>query len=527
LKLHHSLLENKPSLCTIRVFSRNDLPFYLIVFFSAISLKIAAELIAYPYPIGYDVINYYIPMLSNFENQWNTTLRDYPFYTYVLHLLQNLTGLSVQTTVSTFATLVFGFFAVSVFSLGKAIIKNSSLSAVLVSLFVIVQIPVLRTAWDLHRDMFSLTMMFFAISILIQLRNIHPHRFPSLTIVSCLSFTVLSVISDRMVGAWLIVVYCICTVRYRERTLAISLSVALVSFISFLFVTGDGYSIISSSIRGIANVDMDAQIFSKQGPLNDSYNQTNLFSYFVALNILLVPLAIVGYLQLKESLLKVSLIVALVGSMTWLVFPYAMELVADRWILLFGISLSIFASYGFVRTIKIVSTRIRNTYLYIIVSAAIFLIFAQFGIIYAVLPYEAQVSIIGLFDKNIQDFAPKSMQFNSVKVDQSPMILYVINWINENTSAHSTVIGSSDWRGWFISGLAGNRNFVGFDRLEDLSKASTYTPNDQTYVIGTKESDDSMRHRTNSAFEGIKVYSNSLFTVYRILEFPKNMTLVH
>ena len=528
LNLHNSLLENKLSLCTIRVFSRKDLPFYLIVFFSGIFLKIAAELIAYPYPIGYDVINYYIPMLSNFENQWNTILRDYPFYTYVLHLVQDLTGLSVQTTVSTFATLVFGLFAVSVFSLGKAIIKKSNLSAVLLSLFVIVQIPVLRTAWDLHRDMFSLTMMFFAISILIQLRNTHPSRFPSLTIVSCLSFTVLSVISDRMVGAWLIVVYCICIVRYRERIVAISLTVALVSFILLLlFVTGDGYSIISSSIRGIANVDMDPQIFGKQGTINDSYNQINLFSYFVALNILLVPLAIVGYFQLKESLLKVSLFAALVGSMTWLVFPYARELVADRWILLFGISLSIFAGYGFVRTIQMVSARIRNTYLYILVSAAIFLFFAQFGIIYAVLPYEAQVSIIGLFDKNIQDFAPKSMQFNSVKVDQSPMILYVLNWINENTSAHSTVVGSSDWRGWFISGLAGNRSFVGYDMLEDLSKASTYTPNDQTYLIGTKESDDSMRHRTNSVFDGIKVYSNSLFTVYRILEFPKNVTLVH
>ena len=180
---------------------------------------------------------------------------------------------------------------------------------------------------------------------------------------------------------------------------------------------------------------MDPQIFGKQGTINDSYNQINLFSYFVALNILLVPLAIVGYFQLKESLLKVSLFVALVGSMTWLVFPYARELVADRWILLFGISLSIFAGYGFVRTIQMVSARIRNTYLYILVSAAIFLFFAQFGILYAVLPYEAQVSIIGLFDKNIQDFAPKSMQFNSVKVDQSPMILYVLNWINENTSA--------------------------------------------------------------------------------------------
>jgi hypothetical protein len=527
LNLHDLLLENNLSLRAIRIFSRKDLPLYLIVFFSAISLKTVAELIAFPYPIGYDVINYYIPMLSNFENEWNNILREYPFYTYVLHLVLILTGLSVQTTVSAFATFIFGLFAVSILSFGRVIIRNSNLSAVLVSLFVIVQIPVLRTTWDLHRDMFSLTMMFFAISILIHIRNNHSNRFFSLAMVSCLLFTVLSVISDRMVGGWLIVVYCICTILYRERTLAINLVVALVSFITLLAVTGDGYSIISSSIRSVVSAGVDTQIFGELEPVNGSYNQTNLFSYFIALNILLVPLGILGYLQLKERLLKVSLIVAFVGSMTWLIFPHAGELVADRWILLFGFSLSIYAGYGFVRTIQIISKWLRNTYLFILVSATIFLIFAQFGITYAVLPYEAHVSIIGLFDKNIQNFAPKSMQFNSVKVDQSPMILDIINWVNVNTSARSNVIGNIDWRGWFTSELIGNRSFVGYERIDDMVRNSTYTPNNQAYLIDTKVSDGHTRYKTNSAFEGIKVYSNSLFTVYRIMEFPKNWTFVH
>jgi hypothetical protein len=490
-------------------------------------LKTVAELVASPYPIGYDVINYYIPMLSNFENEWNTILRDYPFYTYLLHLIQNITGLSVQTTVSTVAALIFGLFAVSILSLGKAIVrKNNGYYAAVVSLFVIVQIPVLRTTWDLHRDMFSLTMMFFAISILIKLRNNYPSKFPSPALVSCLSFTVLSVISDRMVGAWLIVVYCICTILYRERIVAISFVVSLVSFVALLAVTGDGYSIVSSSFRSISYDGVDAQISGEPGQLNDSYNQTNLFSYFIALNILLIPLAIVGYLKLKDQLLKVSLIVALVGSMTWLVFPHANELVADRWILLFGISLSVLAGYGFVRTIQILSKWQRNTNLYILTTAMIFLIFAQIGISYAVLPYNAQASIINLFNTNIQDFVPKSMQFNSVRIDQSPMIQDMINWLNENTSTRSKIIGSSDWRGWFVSGLAGNRDFISYEELENQIRNTTYWPNDQKYLIDTNVIDDPILYRTNSAFEGVKAYSNGLFTIYRILEIPKNASFV-
>ena len=170
-----------------------------------------------------------------------------------------------------------------------------------------------------------------------------------------------------MVGVWLIGVYCSSFILYRERTIAITFIATLVSFLVLIAVTGDGYSIISSSIRSIAHADVDYQIFGKQGPSsNDGYNQVNLFSYFIALNVMLLPLGIVGYLQLKESILRISLIVALVGSMTWLVFPYARELVADRWTLLFGISLSIFAGYGFIKTIQLMSTRLRNTYLHIL-----------------------------------------------------------------------------------------------------------------------------------------------------------------
>ncbi|HZD36737.1 MAG TPA: hypothetical protein VE130_16150 [Nitrososphaeraceae archaeon] len=484
----------------------------------------ATELVAYPYPIGYDVINYYIPMLSNFENEWNTILREYPFYTSILYVVQNITGLSAQNTVSIFAIFIFGLFGVSVFSLGKAVIRNSNRLALLISLFVILQIPVLRTAWDLHRDMFSLTMMFFAFSILIQLRGVQPNKFSSPALICFLLFTVLSVISDRMVGAWLVIVYCICALLYRERIITISFIVGLVSFIALLTVTGDGYSIISSVMHSISDAGMNAQISGEKGPQSDSYNQISLFFYFIALNVLLIPLGIIGYVRLHDPVLRVSLIVALFGSMTWLVFPHARELVADRWILLFGISLSVIAGFGLVRIIQLMFEWLNNVYLSILVPAIIFLIFAQLGITYAVLPYEAQISMIGFFNDNIQEFVPKSMQFSSVKVDQSPMILDVIHWINENTDDRSEIIGSKDWRGWFITELTANRTFIEYERLGNISNTTIDAQQYQRYLITTKVSyDNPIRNRENSILDGIEAYSNSLFTVYRIWENTKNM----
>ena len=113
------------------------------------------------------------------------------------------------------------------------------------------------------------------------------------------------------------------------------------------------------------------------------------------------------------------------------------------------------------------------------------------------------------------------MQFNSVKVDQSPQIIAIIKWINEYTSEHATVVGSEDLRGWFISGLAGYRNFISYERLGNIFSDLTHNANDQMYVIDTKVSNNPVNHSRNSSFEGAIVYSNSLFTLYRISEFPK------
>ena len=171
-----------------------------------------------------------------------------------------------------------------------------------------------------------------------------------------------------------------------------------------------------------------------------------------------------------------------------------------------------------------ISNKLRNSYLYILISAIIFLSFAQLGIMYAVFPYEAQFSVIGLLDENIHDFAPKSMQFNSVKVDQSPKIIDIIHWVNENTPARSKIIGSNDWRGWFILELTGNRSFIPYGSIEEIFRTTAYSLNDEVYLIDTKVSEDPIRQRTDSIIEGVEAYSNSLFTAYRIWGSPKNVT---
>jgi hypothetical protein len=57
----------------------------LLVFFMGCVVRLVPELFAYPYPIGYDVINYYIPVTTNFADHWTQISSEFPLYVSFLH----------------------------------------------------------------------------------------------------------------------------------------------------------------------------------------------------------------------------------------------------------------------------------------------------------------------------------------------------------------------------------------------------------------------------------------------------------
>src|ERR1044072_3020643 len=101
---------------------------YLIVFSVAIILRLVPEILAFPYPIGYDVINYYLPVIKDFEHYWPTISNQFPFYV---------------------------LFSLAIFSIGRNLLRLDNLQSIFLSIFVIFQFGVLRTSWDLHKDMFA------------------------------------------------------------------------------------------------------------------------------------------------------------------------------------------------------------------------------------------------------------------------------------------------------------------------------------------------------------------------------------
>ena len=409
----------------------------LVVFILCVALRAAPELMSYPYPIGYDVINYYIPTLTNFEDKWDTVSKQFPLYLTFLYLLSITTGLPAYSVVVAVVIVMTGIFGISLFYLGRTLLKLGISHSAFIAIFAILQLAVLRTTWDLHRDIFALTIMIFVFSLLSR-KNA---GWKPLALI--LVLTILTVAADRMVGALFSVSVAVYAIVTRRRDIALTGIIAIGMFYALAVPT--------QSIPDIKTITT-AEILQNNNEVKEFYNPAKLLIFFVVINGLLVAAAAIGFLNMKNTLLKIPLLVCLIGSFSWLAFPENRHLLADRWIILAGIFLSVFAGYGILHLIRNLKKRFT-------IAGFILGAFAVLGLSYAVIPHHSASALYGIIGVHAENLPPVTMQFNSIDVEDNDDLLSTIAWINKNTEQDALIVGENHWRGFMELYLEDKRTY--------------------------------------------------------------------
>ena len=425
----------------------------LLLFVIAAVIRLVPEILAYPYPIGYDVINYYLPVLSNYENYWPVVSTQFPLYVILLHEIIIGTDLSPTVVVPLAAILIYGFFSISVYTVSRSIFRLERDSSFFLSLFIIFQTSLLRTAWDLHKDMLSLTTMLFAISIGLSGRYLSKSVF-----LVVFTLCIFSVLTDRMIGLLLtatVLTYAL--LRRGKKELVLSGVISVVYVVAIL--------------NGIHEIDINIQNFASGETKSISYKQLNLIILFIVTSGLLIPFGIIGFIRSPKTILKIPLLVSLVGSLSWIIYPSSSSLLPDRWTFIFSIFLAIFAAYGIIILIKKrPAYKFRNYRLYFFVILAPFM---TAGMLFATTSANAAVSLFSAFHDYVGQFGPISMQANSISIEESKSIVLAIDWINHRTPLSSVIVIDKHWRGWTELELK-NRSFLfyeGLDKLEAQHKS--------------------------------------------------------
>jgi hypothetical protein len=413
----------------------------LFVFLIGCLIRIIPEITAYPYPIGYDIINYYIPLAS--EVEFDSLNDQFNIFPYLLYILKISTFLDPHNLMIVLSSTIYGLFSLSIYLLLQGLnIKP----ALFMTIFILFQISTLRTTWDLQKDILALSFTFLIFYLIIKDRNSHMYKKKIIHFGLIISLVIITIFTDTMTSILLIISLSIYFSIKKDRKYIIFLTIIIMT-ISFLVLFDDiNKNPFSRNIN---------KIFTENIRANLNYTPLNLGILFIMINILLFPFFIYGIKSLHELLLYIPLSLTLVGSFTWLVLPYSSILLPDRWIITSGIFISIFSSYGLVKLFSYKSENKPNYKILLpLLSLYIFI-----GLFYMTLPNDSAFPLYGIFSYYTQKFVPTTMQFNSIDIEDNRDLSIAIDWLNNNTNSKSIIYGDPHLRGWMKILLKDQRTF--------------------------------------------------------------------
>jgi hypothetical protein len=416
----------------------------LFVFLIGCLIRIIPEIIAYPYPIGYDIINYYIPLISEIE--FDSLNDQFNIFPYLLYILKISTFMEPHNSMIVLSSTLYGFFSLSIYLL----LQELNIKPVwFLTIFILFQISTLRTAWDLQKDLLALSFTFLIFYLIIKDRKSYMYKKKIIYFGLIISLVIVTIFTDTMIAFLLTISLSIYFSIKKDRKYIIFLTIVIITIIiiSFLFLI---YDINKNPFSRNIN-----KIFTGNIKENLNYTPLNLGILFIMINILLFPFFISGIKNLNELLLYIPLSLALVGSFTWLVLPYSSILLPDRWIIISGIFISIFSSYGLV---KLFSCKSKNKPNYKILLPLLSL-YIFIGLFYMILPNDSAFPVYGIFSYYTQKFVPPTMQFNSIDIVDNRDLTIAIEWLNNHTNTKSIIYGDPHLRGWMKTLLKDQRTF--------------------------------------------------------------------
>ena len=148
--------------------------FLFAAFLIPLSIRAIPEIIAGPYPIGFDPINYYIPMmLSRPSLQTIVSSSPSPLYWILQQVLFNTLNPNPVTLVKSLGATLAGAVALSIYQYGRGVIELSEKWSLLGALVASTYFISLRISWEEFRLMLG-TIFLFTTLVMLRYQSVGP-----------------------------------------------------------------------------------------------------------------------------------------------------------------------------------------------------------------------------------------------------------------------------------------------------------------------------------------------------------------
>lgn len=390
---------------------------YLSVFLVGVVLRGIPELLISWYPVGYETITHYAPVMMTFYGRslidvFASTFRAGPIFYLLMWLVANVSGAHVFLILKTTGPLLYGGLAISFLLFLKHGLKFDSKMALVATLLLVFQVAALRESWDRFRNVLGLIFVFGALAAL---RSDHRYKWPLVA-----GLAVLTALSREYVALVLfVVVLGFAVLERKDRVMSlIALAPALAIFFAMIYPARLWWSYISNG----------------QFAWNSySWAVQDVVSIFVVCFLLLLPFVVKGFR--RNKLLDPMIGWLLLGSFSVIVSPWFAVPGYQRWLILLVFPFSVYAAMGFERFHLFDKSSFRKLVAILLVFMVIAVGYSSGAFSYVALP---------------NSWVPTNLVQSSIGWDQVDDVKGVLRWLDENAVANSSILSEERFYGWAL-----------------------------------------------------------------------------
>src|SRR2546427_1283446 len=458
-----ALFSNAPEARVSRIISAiRKYKFALAAFLLPFTVRAIPEIIAGPYPIGWDIIAFYLPntldMAAGRMGMWGILGSGPLMYSFIvpIYLLTRINPILLFKVVG---PVLFGVLCWSLFRLCEKKLGLSVKSGFLTVLFLAFYFVSLRVAWDAYQAELGLT--FFVLGLTVAWESGSVAR----STVTKSAFFLLAILANQVVAVLVVGTVIVEMLRAKGRGgfgLALSGLAPVVLFGLVVYATlqpstGPGVSVLGGSFA----------------PVNVAYNTVFLVYAFGPL----LPLAAIGLSLVKRSLFSSWIAVSAAGIVISTLPGQVFQDIGYRWTLLLSVPVLITAAQGYQKLSARAGGLNGSQWLKAVRLGVPLVLVLSAGMYLTI--QTASVPYFTLF----VGYVPSSLLQSSVPLSDSGDVVQAMHWLESSMPSDSAVITHEAFYGWARSYLSPDKTIINSLLNSPSSELSLVTSYGHVFTI--------------------------------------------
>jgi hypothetical protein len=440
---------------------------YLSLFTAGFILRLIPEILFPNYPVGFDTVTYYAPIIRRWLNygvDWLFAFQEAPLLYLIIYAICKLSKADVFLVLKFIGPILYGLLGLSVFYFTQAVLKWDFKKGLACVFFLFFQAASLRISWDLWRNLLGAILLLIALSFLIR-------KGDGKNVLSLAALSFLTVLTNQFSATILFGTAGLFLIGRGWRNLKEykwHLTAVVAAFITFII---NAYLIVFINAAGRSNFISLLSVRAELSNYLDIYGSymelsADFWTLFALCFCSVVPLVVIGIYN--EPMLKAFTIFSSACAFSMLVFPWLGLPQWWRWTLFLIFPFSFYAVNGVdkilalsIKAVDFRGIKLLNVKRFTLIFwLAALLIYSYPSAFY--MSSSASHPHAYFTDGLANRYVPSTMLSSSINPSDIQATIDCLKWLNNNMEGSSCVLVEERFLGWAELSLSEDKWIVAY-----------------------------------------------------------------